>query len=322
MRAFVGVLTVVVATVVLAAGFAGAADVPPPWAFAVNPPDTPKPPPDDGVLRHVPGSDVTYTLTQVRDLFSPPDWHPDDHPPMPDPVAHGTKPNVFACGYCHLPNGLGRPENSSLAGLPAAYIVQQVADFKSGLRKSSEPASLPVNFMIAVAKGSTDEDVKIAAEYFSALPRKPWIRVVEADTVPKTRVAGWMLVEAQPGATEPIGQRIIEMPENLERTELRDSASGFIAYVPVGSIAKGEALIAGGNGKTVACAICHGQDLRGLGPIPGLAGRSPSYIVRQLYDLQHGVRKGPWTDLMKPVVSQLTDEDIVSIAAYTASRAP
>jgi cytochrome c553 len=221
-----------------------------------------------------------------------------------------------------LPNGLGRPENSSLAGLPAAYIIQQVADFKSGLRKSSEPASLPVNFMIAVAKGSTEDDVKIAAEYFSALPRKPWIRVVEADTVPTTRVAGWMLVEVQPGATEPIGQRIIEMPENLERTELRDSASGFIAYVPVGSIAKGEALIAGGNGKTVACAICHGQDLRGLGPIPGLAGRSPSYIVRQLYDLQHGVRKGPWTDLMKPVVSQLTDEDIVSIAAYTASRAP
>jgi len=131
-----------------------------------------------------------------------------------------------------------------------------------------------------------------------------------------------MLVEAQAGATEPIGQRIIEMPEDLERTELRDSASGFVAYVPVGSIAKGEALIAGGNGKTVACAICHGQDLRGLGPIPGLAGRSPSYIVRQLYDLQHGVRKGPWTDLMKPVVSQLTDEDIVSIAAYTASRAP
>ena len=69
-------------------------------------------------------------------------------------------------------------------------------------------------------------------------------------------------------------------------------------------------------------AICHGQDLRGLGPIPGLAGRSPSYIVRQLYDLQHSVRKGPWTDLMIPVVSRLTDEDIVSIAAYTASRAP
>ena len=319
MRTGVGVLTVTVtvAIVVVAASVAVAADVPPPWAFAVNPPDTPKPPPDDGVLRRVPGSDVTSTLTQVRDLFSPPDWHPEDHPAMPDAVAHGKKPNVFACGYCHLPNGLGRPENSSLAGLPAAYIVQQVADFKSGLRKSSEPASLPVNFMIAVAKGATDEDVKIAAEYFSALPRKPWIRVVEADTVPKTKVAGWMLVEAQPGATEPIGQRIIEMPENLERTELRDAASSFVAYVPVGSIKKGEAIM-----KTHSCGTCHGADLKGLGPVPPLAGRSPSYTVRQLFDMQIGVRKGPWSALMKQAVEKLTIDDMIAIAAYTSSREP
>ena len=162
----------------------------------------------------------------------------------------------------------------------------------------------------------------MAAEYFAALKRTPWIRVVETDTVPKTRVAGWMLVAAEGGHREPIGQRIIEMPEDLERTELRDSASGFVAYVPVGSVAKGEELISGGGGKTVACAICHGPDLRGLGPVPGLAGRSPSYIVRQLYDMQHGVRNGQWTELMKAVVAQLSEEDIVAIAAYTASRAP
>ena len=228
----------------------------------------------------------------------------------------------FACGYCHLPNGLGRPENSSLAGLPAAYIAQQVADFKSGARKSSEPASLPVNLMVAVAKAATDEEVQAAAEYFAALKPKPWIRVVETETVPKTQVGGWMLVASEPGGTEPIGQRIIEMPENLERTELRDSASGFIAYVPVGSIEKGEALVTPAAGKTMPCGICHGADLKGLGPVPALAGRSPSYIVRQLYDIQHGVRNGPWTELMKPVVAQLSEEDMVAIAAYTASRAP
>jgi cytochrome c553 len=132
-----------------------------------------------------------------------------------------------------------------------------------------------------------------------------------------------MLVAAQADVTEPIGQRIIEMPENLERTELRDSASGFVAYVPVGSIEKGEALVTtGGGGKTIPCAICHGADLKGLGPVPGLAGRSPSYIVRQLFDIQHGVRNGPWTELMKGVVAQLSEEDMVSIAAYTASREP
>jgi cytochrome c553 len=321
MKNFVGILTVGFAAAIAAGALTGAAEAPPPWAFAVNPPGV-QPAPDDGTLRHVPGTSVSFTLTQIRDLFNAPDWHPDGHPPMPDIVAHGAKPGVFACGYCHLPNGLGRPENSSLAGLPAAYIAQQVADFKSGARKSSEPKSLPVNLMVQVAKAATDADVKAAAEYFSTLERKPWIRVVEAETVPKTKVAGWMLVVSEPGATEPIGSRIIEMPEDLERTELRDAASAFVAYVPLGSIAKGEALVAGTAGKTTACGICHGADLKGLGPVPGLAGRSPSYIVRQLYDIQHGVRNGAWTELMKAVVAPLTEEDMVSIAAYTASRAP
>jgi cytochrome c553 len=321
MRNAVGILGLAGITVIAAAAVAVAADPPPPWAYAVNPPGT-QPAPDDGVLRHVPDSTAAFTLTQIRDLFSVPDWHPGDHPPMPAPVAHGRKPMPFACAYCHLPNGLGRPENSSLAGLSAAYIAQQVADFKSGARKSSEPASLPANLMVAVAKAATDEEVRLAAEYFSALKPKPWIRVVETNTVPKTRVGGWMLIAAEPAGTEPIGQRIIEMPENLERTELRDSTSGFIAYVPVGSIEKGAALITTGAGKTIPCGVCHGADLKGLGPVPALAGRSPSYIVRQLYDIQHGVRGGQWTELMKAVVTQLSEEDMVSIAAYTASRAP
>jgi cytochrome c553 len=306
----------------LTATAASAGEDPPPWAFVVNPPGS-QPAPDDGTLRRVPGSSVAFTLTQIRDLFSVPDWRPDDHPAMPEIVKHGAKPAVFACGYCHLPNGLGRPENSSLAGLPAEYIVQQVTDFRNGTRKSSELQSLPVNLMIAVSKAVSDADLKIAAEYFSALQPKPWIRVVEANTVPKTHAAGWMLVASEAGATEPIGQRIIEMPADLERTELRDAGSGFVAYVPAGSIRQGEALVTtGGAGKTTPCAICHGADLRGLGPVPALAGRSPSYIVRQLYDMRHGVRNGPWAELMKAVVAQLSEEDMVAIAAYTASRAP
>ena len=122
---------------------------------------------------------------------------------------------------------------------------------------------------------------------------------------------------------EPIGQRIIETPEDLERTELRDFRSGFIAYVPTGSIERGKKLVrSGGNGKTQPCGICHGDDLRGLGPIPPLAGRSPSYLVRQLYDLQNGVRKGRWSPLMQVAVAQLSLEDFVAIAAYVASLDP
>ena len=300
---------------------ADAADSLPVWAYPVNPPGL-KPAPDDGSLKQVPNSAAAFTMTQIRDLFTPPDWHPDNHPPMPDVVGRGNKPGQFACGFCHLPNGLGRPENSSLAGLPASYIAQQVAEFKNGVRKSSEPASLPSNLMVAVAKLVSEEDAKIAAEYFASLKPVPWIRVVETAMVPKTKVGGWMLIEDGSGATEAIGQRIIEMPENLERTELRDSASGFIAYVPRGSIRRGEALATDGAGKTTPCAICHGAGLKGLGPVPALAGRSPSYIVRQLYDIQHGTRNGQWSELMKPVVAGLSAEDLVAVAAYTASLAP
>jgi cytochrome c553 len=174
--------------------------------------------------------------------------------------------------------------------------------------------------MIQDAKAATDDDIKTAAAYFSSFPFKKWIRVVEAKEVPRTRIAGSMHVPTE--GTETLGQRIIEVPENLERTELRDASSGFVAYVPPGSIAKGETLVKSGGGKTVACGTCHGADLKGLGPVPPLAGRSPSYTVRQLFDLQQGVRKGPWSALMKAAVEKLTVDDMIAIAAYTSSREP
>ncbi len=241
---------------------------------------------------------------------------------MPEAVAHGRRPEMRACGFCHLVNGQGRPENASLAGMPAAYIIQQMADFKNGDRKSAEPRMGPPNAMIQDAKAATDEEIKAAAAYFASFPYKKWVRVVEAADVPKTRIAGSMHVPANDG-TEPLGSRIIEMPEDLARTELRDASSGFVAYVPPGSIKRGEALVtSGGAGKTVACGTCHGADLKGLGPIPPLAGRSPSYTVRQLFDLRQGVRKGAWSPLMKAAVEKLTIDDMIAIAAYTSSREP
>jgi cytochrome c553 len=309
----------------LAAGLVCAQSaVPPPWAFTVNPPPTPgaqSPAPADPAPKQLPGSTASFTVAQTRDAYNPPDWHPNDHPPMPDAVAHGRPKEMRACGFCHLVNGYGRPENASLAGLPAAYIIQQMADFKSGDRKSSEPKMGPPNAMIQDAKAAKDDEIKAAAAYFASVPFKKWIRVVEAKDAPRTRIAGSMHVPTD--GTEALGQRIIEAPENLERTQLRDASSGFVAYVPPGSIKTGETLVkAGGNGRTVVCGTCHGADLKGLGPIPPLAGRSPSYTVRALFDLQQGVRKGPWSALMKAAVEKLTVDDMIAIAAYTASREP
>jgi len=272
---------------------------------------------------HLPGSKASYTQAQIGDLFVVPDWYPDAHPPMPNIVAHGRKPDVYACGHCHLPNGQGRPENASVTGLPVEYIVAQMSDFKHGLRKSSDPEMVSVTNMVKLSESITDEEIKAAAAYFSSFKLKPWIRVVEVDQVPKTAPAGGMMVVTPGGGTEPIGDRVIEVSESLERTELRDPTSGFIAYVPKGSLEKGKALVTtGGDGKTMACTMCHGSDLKGTGNIPSIAGRSPSQMARQLIDFQTGARNGPMAPMMKGVVSKLKVEDIVAITGYLAAQTP
>lgn len=293
---------------------------PPPWAYPVNPPDF-KLPPDDSTLRRVPDSSVALTLSQVRDRFFTPDWHPGDHPPMPEIVARGRKPDVSACGFCHRADGAGGPENSSLFGLSATYIVQQMADFKSGARKSSVQQRAPTALKASLSKAITDAEVEAAAAYFAALKPRSIVTIVETDTVPKSYVTGWFLAAVTTGEKEPIGQRIIEIPEDLEQFVNRDARARFIAYVPVGSIQKGRALAARGD-ETVQCATCHGPDLKGLEPIPGIAGRSPTYTFRQLYDYKNGARAGDGSALMMPIVEKLTIEDMISLAAYAASLAP
>ena len=316
------ILRVVAVLVVTWLSVAHGQDTPPPWVYVMNPPDF-KPGPDDGSLRRVPDSDAAFTLTQVRDLFFAPDWHPQDHPSMPEIVARGRKPDVFACGVCHRADGPGGPENSSLAGLPKAYIVQQMRDFKNGARTTSVPARLPSKLMIALAKGVTDAEVEAAAEYFAALKQRANIRVLETDAAPKTYVTGWFLAAATTSEKEPLGRRIIEVPEDLDRFVSRDSRVGFNAYVPVGSVKQGALLATtGASGKTVPCAGCHGPDLKGAAAVPGIAGRSPSYMIRQLYDFKSGARAGKDSALMKPSVEKLTVDDMVALAAYAASLSP
>jgi cytochrome c553 len=288
----------------------------PDWAFPVT--EKVQPPVKvDGRTRTAPGSTLALTRAQVDDMFNAPDWFPDTHPPMPQIVAHGNKETtVRACGVCHLPTGTGHDESAYVAGLPAAYFIRQMADYKSGERKGA-------GTMIAMAKVMTDAEVREAAEYFSSVKPRPWIRVVETDTVPRTYIGPGNKRLAHPdGGTEPLGNRIIEIPEDEEIVLYRDPRSGFVAYVPPGSIAKGEALVTTGGGKTIPCAICHGQTLNGLGEVPAIAGRHPNYIVRQLWSVQNGERIGSSAALMKAPVEKLSVDDMLAIAAYTASRAP
>src|ERR1700722_4272197 len=163
------------------------------WLFPLNPPGTGG---EDaaGVAtpRHLPNSRLEFNDAQLNDLFFAPDWHPESHSPMPEIVLHGRPPGTFACGYCHLPSGQGRPENAALAGLPSAYIIRQVADIKSGARRSAWHGGpyRPVDLMREVAANVTEGDVAAAAEYFSAQTLRPRVTVIERARIPRMRVMG------------------------------------------------------------------------------------------------------------------------------------
>jgi cytochrome c553 len=285
----------------------------PAWAFPVQagslPAESPEP-------KTVPGSTKKYTPKEIDDLVNPPDWFPEEHKPAPGIVQKGHG-GALACGSCHLMSGLGHPESSDVTGSTAAYIIQQMEDFKSGVRKDYAR-------MNGIAKELSDDEVKQAAEWFASLPRRKWSRVVEAAMVPKTFVGqGRMRFVDPKGGMEPIGKRIITVPEDQDRARMRDPKSGFVSYVPPGSLSKGKSLVeGGGGGKTIACNICHGDGLKGLGNVPRIAGVHPIYLARQLHLFKEGDRNGPDAALMKKPVAKLTDDDMLNIAAYLGSISP
>jgi cytochrome c553 len=294
------------------------------WAYPVPEPPPPAAPPSNAPKKTLPGSTRSYTQAQIDDQFAPPDWFPDSHGPLPRVILSGIQ--AQACGSCHLMSGMGHPESAQLAGLPVNYFLRQMADFKSGDRKDPkvyDPSQRAAR-MNNIAAGLPEEEMRKAAEWFASLKPTAWYKVVEADTVPKSIVnGGRMRLPAPGGGTEPLGKRIITMPQDPEKVELRDPRSGFIAYVPKGSLKRGEELVTkGGSGRTVACATCHGEGLKGLGDVPRVAGVHPIYVVRQLYDFQVDANKSSAGALMKQVVKNLTEDDMIAIAAYTGSLEP
>jgi cytochrome c553 len=297
----------------------------PAWVFPLNAAETSAPAPfDNAKPLHLANSNAAFTEAELHDLFSAPDWHPTSHSAMPPIVAHGHAPDAYACGYCHSPSGQGRPENASLAGLPAAYILNQVTDFKTGLRKSAWHGSyLPSALMIRSAMHTTDQELSAAAEYFAAQVLRPRVRVVERERVPRSRIVGWVYAADQSGKAEPLGQRILEFAPDPVRHENRDDEMRYIAYVPPGSISRGRHIAqAGSDSPSNACTACHGPQLRGVGPIPSIAGRSPTYILRQLLAFQTGARSGVDGLPMRAVVKNLNINGMIDATAYAASLAP
>lgn len=284
------------------------------WAFPKHhspDPSLPQPmqaaKPDMNRLLHVAGSTRTYTNAQLHSDFFAPDWFPQDHPPMPHIVAFGRKP-AWACAACHNVGGEGYPATASLAGLPAAYIREQLQAFRGGQRDN--------DVMPQEARNLAAQDEAAAIEYFSKLHPASHVRVVESATVPKTHWDDYVLAPDHGGAREAIGERVIEVQP---RDDNGSERAIFTAYVPPGSVAAGAKIAAHGVGAAPACESCHGAKLQGVGDIPYLAGRSPTYIVRELILFRLGKRTNPGAAPMRAEVSHLTLKDMIDVAAYAAS---
>ena len=283
--------------------------------------------PDDSVTpRRIAGSTAAFTELRAHNRYDVADWYPESHPAMPGAVARGRRPAVWACGYCHLPDGAGRPENASLAGLPEKYIIRQVSAFRSGERGSPWHApNKPADIMRAIADSATTAEVKEAARYFSRLKPRQRARVVEAERIPRIRPGTGLYFLAAEGGEEALGERLIEVATDAERHELHDARVEYVAYVSPGSIARGQELAkrgVSGSKSLTACTSCHGSKLRGAGPAPPIAGRSPSYLLRQLMGFAAGSRSTKDAAPMRAVAGALTLKDMISAAAYAGSLAP
>ena len=290
------------------------------WAYPAAPDASEDNDSTDKAIYTVPGSELHLRRAQIEDYFNPVDWRPQDHPPMPTVVAHGAPPDDLPCADCHMPNGQGVHGVVNLAGLSSDYIIAQVRAFADGNRVSFISDRPAVALMVAAARRIDADNLRAAANYYSGLRFGPWIRVVESNDVPKTRPNhyGWLDIV---GGHELIKGRIIEVAESPARNEIYDPGSGFIAYVPVGAPGSGRKLAEGNDGRIPACAGCHGAGLHGA-IAPPLAGRSPSYLARQLWDIKKGARHDSAVAPMRAVVAKMTPNDIVSLSAYLASLSP
>ena len=292
------------------------------WAYPSGTETTFGKSPGPGPFRMV-GSQLIVTAKQIEIAHGPIDWYPADHPPAPAIVRGPAASKTTPCAECHLFNGGGFPAAADLAGLPAAYIIEQVNAFRTGDRRSAKTDQPNTAEMIKAARSVTPEELDQAAAYFASLPRKPWLRVVETAKAPRTvpDKFGW-LNRAPGGGTEPVDDRIVELSDDMSRAFLDDDHVTLTDYVPPGAIARGEAIVATGGGGGTPCATCHGEGLRGSGMVPPLAARPAGYIARTLWDIRSGARRGPAVALMQQSAKGLSPSDIRDVAAYLAALKP
>jgi cytochrome c553 len=267
--------------------------------------------------KSIPGSTKKYTPAQIDDLLNPPDWFPDEHKPAPGIVQKGHG-DALACGSCHLMAGVGHPESADLTGFTADYIVQQMTDFKSGVRKDYAR-------MNGISKALSDDEIRQAADWFAgAAAQEVDSRRRSGDGAEDVRRAGAACASSirRRAAWSRSATASSSCPKIRRGRGCAIRSQGSSRTCRLEASRREVARDNGAGGRSVACSICHGDGLKGLANVPRIAGLHPIYIVRQLHLFKEGDRKGPDSALMTRPAAKLTDADILNIAAYVSSLSP
>jgi len=265
------------------------------------------------------GSFKSYPRSQINAPFDPPDWFPEDHPPQPEVVKHGEpEQGLWACAVCHLATGNGHPESAAINGLSADYLFRQLKAFQRWERIDH------TGVMMMFIRPHTDEALRAASAYFARLKPRTVVRVIETEEVPVTyvdRIYMRLVRDLDNPGSEPIGQRIITVPEDQERVQKRDPYGVFISYVPTGYLARGRHIADAGTDHVAPCVSCHGAEMKGTELGPYIAGQFPDYLVRQLRAFKTGTRRAAAdpNETMGRNVRYLSEDDILAVAAYIAS---
>ena len=318
----------------------GQVPAPPPWAYGFTLADRNRPPlparriPSRSIARasgrHGRRTSSTSCRTPTRRSpsthihydYGPADWYPDDHPPMPEIVARGRESDKLRAvrplplsertGQARERSGrrpARRVHPAAAGGVQERHAAERRPEEGQHQRNDSDRPA-PDRRRDEGGRPSISRPSSGGHGSRSSRPR------------PCRRRSPGMngLFLPQPGnETEPLGKRILEVPENPDVH--RAGARPAIGHARLRARRQHQARRGdrhdgrredGGSARSATAPIC-----RASAPFHRIADRQTSYIARQLYDYQAGTRESP---LMKPVVAKLTEDDMIAIAAYLGSK--
>jgi len=196
--------------------------------------------------------------------------------------ADAGKTKAAMCGACHGATGLNpNPTYPDLAGQHAAYIVKQLADFKSGARTDMMMAPMAANL--------SEQDMADLAAYFSIQKRVSEKATASDDTSASAPTAAAGSVDI------------------VTSTAAKAIYAGDVK--------------AGQNKSAMCASCHGADGNSPIAMYPKLAGQSANYIAKQLADFKSGDRVDPVMAGMVAALSEQDMNDLAAYFAVQTPTA-